>query len=322
MYPPLPTILIGDIHISPSAVLWSIGAVVVGLICGFVLGLSAAKFLEPRRVKREKARLLNCLTQILKSTEQLNADVDTHNDRLATVHQSVADIQAEGDLNRIQNKLVDEIREIVAANRRLENDLTISQSELNERARELDRTRNEARIDKLSGVSNRRAFDEGLAYFHSKFLSRREPYGILLTDIDHFKRINDAYGHSAGDVVIQRIGAILEQCVRTNDVVCRYGGDEFAILLKGGNETGCQIIASRIRATVAKSNFDFGEVGAKTSVTISVGAACVMPDDTKEMVLDRADRALYRSKELGRNLVHIWDKTNNLVNLTRAEASA
>ncbi len=309
------TNLIAMFGLPMSAVMWSVGTVIVGLICGFVLGSSFALYYEPWRMKREKSRLLKCLMQILKSTEQLNADVDTHNDVLATVRQSVTEIQVDGDLNAVQEQLVEEIHAMVHSNRRLENDLTITQFELHQRARELDTTRSEARIDKLSGLGNRRAFDEYFGFFYSSFKSRQERFGLLLTDIDHFKRINDAHGHAAGDIVIQRIGEVLRQFVRGDDVVCRLGGDEFAMLLRGTTELEYQQMATRLRSLIARTNFDIGDDTSLTSITISVGVAIVLPDDTKESIMDRADKALYRSKELGRNLVHIWDGSNSLIHI-------
>lgn len=316
MTPLTPELLIGLLNLPTAAVIWSACAVLVGLVCGFVLGASFALFNEPRRVKQEKARLLNCLTQILKSTEQLNADVDSHNDKLATVRKSVNDIRMERDLNLVQSQLVEEIHSIVSSNRRLENDLTITQYQLRQRADELDSTRSEARLDKLSGIGNRRAFDECLDFYFSSFEARQERFGILMADIDHFKRINDAYGHAAGDHVIQRIGAILKQSVRGDDKVCRLGGDEFAIILKGNGNADFRVLAARIRSNVAQSNFAIGDDQSLTSVTISVGVSVIQTGDTKESLMERADKALYRSKELGRNLVHAWDTNNVLVNIS------
>ncbi len=308
--------LFGIEQLSTAAVVWSTCAVLVGLICGFVLGTSFALFNEPRRVKREKARLLKCLTQILQSTEQLNADVDSHNDKLATVRQSVREIRLDSDLNVVQNQLVEEIHSIVNSNRRLENDLTISKYQLRQRAEELDSTRSEARLDKLSGIANRRAFDEGIDFFFSRFESRQERFGVLLADIDHFKRVNDAYGHAAGDHVIQRIGAILKQSVRGDDLVARIGGDEFAVLLRGNGNADFPLLAARIRSIVAQSNIAFGDELSQTSVTVSVGVAVAKPGDNKASLMDRADKALYRSKELGRNLVHAWDRDDSLINIS------
>ena len=314
--------LLDTLHLSTAAVVWVACAISVGLICGFILGSSFALYNEPRRVKREKARLLKCLTQILQSTEQLNADVDSHNDNLATVRKSVNDIRFDTDLNVVQNQLVEEIHSIVNSNRRLENDLSMSQYQLRQRAEELDSTRSEARLDKLSGIANRRAFDEGIEFFFLRFEKRKEPFGILLVDIDHFKRVNDAHGHVAGDHVIQRIGAILKQSIRGEDLVARLGGDEFAIITKGNANTDFQLLAARIRSIVAKTNFGIGDDQSLTSVTVSVGVAVVHAGDTKDSLMDRADKALYRSKELGSNLVHVWDANDALVNISALSDTA
>ena len=312
-----PSLFVGLIQFSTTAMLWSAAAVIVGLICGFLLGSSYAIFREPRRVACEKAKLLGCLTGILKSTEQLTSDVDSHNSQLDSVRQSVNAIHAENDLQRVQERLVTEIQAVVSANRQLERDLTESQFELRQRARELDTTRNEARVDQLSGLSNRRAFDELYAYFFANFKARHEPFGLILGDIDYFKRINDAYGHVSGDAVIRRIGDVLRQSTRSCDMVARIGGDEFAILLKGAGEAKCHAFGSRLRAIVGRTNFSIGDAESLTSVTISVGVATPNAEDTKESLMERADRALYRSKELGRNLVHAWDSSNTLINLTQ-----
>jgi diguanylate cyclase len=299
-----------------TAIVWSVAAVFVGLVCGFLLGTSFALFREPRRLRREKARLLHCLTEILKSTEKLNADVGSHNDKLASVRRSVDVIQVTGDLNAVQAQLMDEIQAIVTCNRKLENDLTISKFELHRRAAELDRTRHEARVDKLSGLANRRAFDENFGFFLSKYHSNQVMFGLMLADIDHFKRINDAYGHAAGDAVIQRLGMVLKQSVRASDVVCRLGGDEFAILLKGESPDEFKEAATRIRNVVANTNFDLERAHGLTSVTVSVGVTAVMSGDTKESLVARADQAMYRSKELGRNLVHFSPTLESLVNVS------
>ncbi len=306
-------------QLSPTAIMWSVGAVLVGLICGIVLGGGYALYMAPKRLKQEKARTLQCLLQILQSAEQLNANVDSHNDQLKSVRSSVDEIRSIDDVNSIQEHLVSQIQAMVDSNRRLENDLVITQYQLQQRAQELDHTRREARIDNLSGLANRRAYDEALAYFFSSFKSKNEPFGLILADVDHFKRINDTYGHNAGDRVVEKIGEILRMCVRGEDVVARIGGDEFAIILKGVAETECRQSAARIRSTIERTNFEFDDSSSATSVTISLGLAVVRRDDSQETLVGRADKALYRSKELGRNLVHAWEGDDAMVNVCKAE---
>jgi diguanylate cyclase (GGDEF)-like protein len=139
--------------------------------------------------------------------------------------------------------------------------------------------------------------------------------------VDHFKRINDTYGHSAGDRVVEKIGEILRMCVRGEDVVARIGGDEFAVILKGVGENDCRQSAARIRSTIERANFEFDDSDSATAVTISLGLSVVRPEDTRDSLVKRADQALYRSKELGRNLVHAWDGNESMINVCNVDLS-
>jgi diguanylate cyclase len=308
--------LLADSSLPLVAILWAAAAVAVGLICGFILGSTYIRFRDPRQVQKQKAKVLESLIQVLQSTEQLNADVNSHNSELAIVRRNVGDINATGDLNEIQKQLVDQIQQMVESNRKLETDLCETQFELQKHAQELDVTRREARIDNLSGLFNRRAFDESLMFFLSIFRARGETFGLIMADLDHFKRINDSYGHAAGDLVVQKIGEVLKLCVRGEDVVARIGGDEFAILLKGVGGPECRRIAARIRQSIERTNFGIGDDMSKTSVTVSLGIAVVRPDDTAQTLSERADRALYRSKQIGRNSVHSCEADETLVSVT------
>jgi diguanylate cyclase len=306
---------LNQLNLTPAAVVWSIGAVTVGLICGFALGGGYAMYRAPRKLKEEKARTLQCLLEIVQSAEQLNADVDSHNTQLRDVKSSVDEIRDREDVNVVQKQLFSQIQAMVESNRRLENDLIVSQYKLQQRAQELDHSRREARVDNLSGLANRRAFDEALQYFWSSAQRRNRKFGLVLIDVDHFKRINDTYGHLAGDRVVQKIGDVLKQCVRGEDVVSRLGGDEFAVILKGVGDGECRQSAIRIRSAIERTNFEFDDSISSTSVTISLGLAVFRPNESKESLMDRADKALYRSKELGRNLAHAWTDNEAIVNI-------
>ncbi len=178
---------------------------------------------------------------------------------------------------------------------------------LEEQAQELDRTRREARTDQLSGLANRKSFDEFLQFVISQHNRKGTPFALLLADVDHFKRINDTHGHQAGDRVVELLGETLKHLTRDRDHVARFGGDEFAMVLVGVDSVNARRAAARIRAAVERTNFDVGEEGARIAVTLSMGMSFPQTQDSANAVFDRADKALYRSKEAGRNQLHVWN---------------
>jgi diguanylate cyclase (GGDEF)-like protein len=127
-----------------------------------------------------------------------------------------------------------------------------------------------------------------------------------MIDIDHFKRVNDRYGHPAGDVVIRKVGTIINDTIRTTDKVARFGGEEFVVLLNDNNAAGAAIIAERIRQTVASTVFEADND--RLLATISIGIAEAEKFDTDiDRIIERADRALYEAKSRGRNCVHTFE---------------
>ncbi|MBM7060255.1 GGDEF domain-containing protein [Pseudomonas sp. UL073] len=159
----------------------------------------------------------------------------------------------------------------------------------------LGRLRNEAQSDALTGLANRRAMDSELAVLEQ---SGRQ-YSALALDIDHFKRVNDTFGHDAGDVALKQVAKVIQDCSRTGDLACRAGGEEFILLLPETSLPIARVIAERIRATIAAT-----EIPTVGTLTISIGIACHGADSqTAEVILKLADAALYRAKESGRNRV-------------------
>jgi diguanylate cyclase len=297
--------------LSPTVAFWSLMNVVVGIVAGFVIGRSYTLLKEPARLKEDRKRTLSALTKLLESTEQFNFDVGSHNVELNSVRQSVSK-QFSGELDCAQKVLIDQISAVVEANRKMENDLLITQYQLEEQAQEIDRSRREARTDELSGLENRKAFDERLEYLITRFHAKNIPFGLLLCDVDHFKRINDTFGHQAGDGVVKSIGNVLVDCVRPKDHVARYGGDEFSILLDGVDFESARDIAGRTREQVENITFSLDGENAGLAVTLSMGLTVVHSDDSVDSIISRADKALYRSKKFGRNQLHWWTAENEL----------
>jgi diguanylate cyclase (GGDEF)-like protein len=157
-----------------------------------------------------------------------------------------------------------------------------------------------ATTDGLTGLLNHRTFQERITDLLGRAERHKLKLALILTDIDHFKKVNDNHGHPVGDEVLRRVARVLEQSVRKIDVVARYGGEEFAIVMEGADAEGAQNLAERIRQDVARQVIPAGQ--GTFSITLSLGIASVPADaQGKEALIERADQALYHAKHHGRN---------------------
>ncbi len=158
-------------------------------------------------------------------------------------------------------------------------------------------------IDALTGIPNRAAYDDRIRHEFMRWQRENTPVSVLAWDIDRFKEINDAYGHSAGDKVLRVIAQHLAQHVRGTDFVARYGGEEFVMILAGTDSAQASVTADKIRAGIQNMGFHFHNK--PVAVTASCGITTFRGDDTPESIFDRADRALYRAKDGGRNCCRV-----------------
>ena len=173
--------------------------------------------------------------------------------------------------------------------------LEFQKSQLEEKNRELEAL---ATTDGLTGLKNHRTFQEKMAAEHARAVRYHQPLSLLMLDVDHFKHYNDSFGHPAGDAVLRQVAAILGYTARDTDVAARYGGEEFALILPQTDEAGAMAIAERVRIVIAGSDWE------QHSITVSIGVCSVSLDTpTPGTMIACADKALYRSKEMGRNRV-------------------
>jgi diguanylate cyclase (GGDEF)-like protein len=162
--------------------------------------------------------------------------------------------------------------------------------------------RHEASHDQLTGLWNRRMILSHLERMLGQSGRARQPIGVLLVDVDHFKQINDTFGHPAGDEVLRQVGANLQSVLRLYDAVGRYGGEEFLIVLFGCDHAQACVIAERARERMHSSPVTIGDV--KIDVTISVGMAwSAAGEESAEVLIQTADEGLYEAKGAGRNRV-------------------
>lgn len=168
---------------------------------------------------------------------------------------------------------------------------------------ELEMLRKESLTDPLTGIGNRRFAEITLKPLEASFIEHGVPFGVLFVDIDNFKQVNDVYGHDVGDLVLRMVAQTMSNSLRPLDVVCRWGGEEFVLLLPIVTVETLSGMAERLRALIESSWLDNN--GSSIFVTVSMGGAVSSKGESGADIIARADAQMYRSKESGRNCVSI-----------------
>ena len=282
---------------------WVLGSVCVGVAAGFFLGRGRDRGRESEIAERERQAALRMLVELLNSAEHLHSNVESHNSEIRENARHVKDLRVSTEMQTVKRALLGHMAALLESNKLLQQDLTCTRYRLEEQAEEIDHARREARTDELTGVANRKALNEKVHVLLDGRKRHAEPFVLLLADLDQFKRINDAHGHPVGDRVLKTIGGWLRQWVREGDFVGRYGGDEFVILLPKTELAVGAELAETIRVKAAEKVSAVVARREQIAVSLSIGVVSARPDDDAESLLHRADRALYRCKNLGRNQV-------------------
>lgn len=161
-----------------------------------------------------------------------------------------------------------------------------------------------ARVDALTGLKNRGALEEALERHAAAVARKGGGYAVVMLDVDHFKRVNDTYGHGIGDEVLRRLGAVIGGSCRPTDMAARYGGEEFALVLADTSQETAIAVCERLLGAVRQVRV--AAPGGEFGFTISAGLAMAGGDYPTDDVLERADEALYHAKSLGRDRLVIW----------------
>ena len=233
-----------------------------------------------------------------------------HRERADELDDVLAKFEDPGQFESTLSPLRDCIRDLQNHNRRLQGELEMTRQAVAQQSQKLERAKEEARVDALTGLPNRRAFDEHVQQLHSKFAEGEAPYIVALLDVDHFKRFNDEHGHATGDKVLEVVAKVMRRSQRGSDHVARFGGEEFVVLLQRLTGNQAETVIDRLRERVGKASLMLD--GRSLSITVSAGVAEVQPDESISSVLARADRALYAAKAAGRNQTRL-DEGEKLV---------
>jgi len=284
-------------------VLWVLGSVCAGLVAGYLLGRGKDHGRETRIVERERKATLKMMVDLLASAQYLNDSVESHNSEIRENVQQVQDLEVADEMDVVRQALLGHMATLLKSNHTLQQDLTTTRYRLEEQAQQIDHARREARTDELTNVNNRKALNEKLHLLLDDCRRLGEPFVLALADVDQFKRINDSHGHLTGDRVLKTLGDWFAEWLREGDFVGRYGGDEFAVLLPRTELKAGVEVAERLREGVADHAHEIASRHEEVAVSLSLGVVQARQSDTSESILARADEALYRAKEAGRNCV-------------------
>jgi diguanylate cyclase (GGDEF)-like protein len=217
---------------------------------------------------------------------------------LKTVENKQKAKQAKDELLRLQIEAKEKLEQAV---RERNYELAIAIRELNEANQELER---KTSIDALTGVASRRLYDKKVLAEARRSRREKTPLAIAMIDIDHFKVVNDTHGHQCGDAALKHFSAILQECIkRPTDTICRYGGEEFVVILPNTDLEGARILMENLRSSTEKSQFDCEGKTIQFTISVGVSTRVIVKESEYELLHAFSDKLLYKAKEAGRNQV-------------------
>ena len=248
------------------------------------------------QVSAELGRMLELLEAAGRDTSSFGSALTTIADRL----------QPDGELRKIVETVVLATRHMEAKTRQLEAELDRSAAEIRALRQGLETFKREAMTDPLTGLFNRRAFDEKLRQAAAVAMETDSELCLFLSDIDNFKNLNDSWGHQVGDAVMQLIANCLKETLRPIDTAARFGGDEYAAILPGLSIAEAHAVAEKTRELVGRKILKDVKTGTPIGrLSVSIGVTSYALSEQLDDLVRRADRALYTAKEAGRNRVAV-----------------
>jgi len=251
--------------------------------------------------------LLELVEQVKLAVLDANRDTAGFDTKLNSFQRQLSTATTVQDLGGHINEMLAETQRVGTGFGKLTNHLERSQAEVKRLTDELHKVREDALTDTLSGLLNRRGFDRELQRM-ARENGMADYLALIMLDIDHFKKVNDTYGHPLGDRVIAAVGEVIRRCVGLTGVAARYGGEEFAVLLPARGAEFAESLAQTIRLRVEEGKIRRRQAEEPIGgVTVSAGVAVWQGEGEVDSLVERADQALYASKRGGRNRVTVYD---------------
>ncbi|WP_137045004.1 GGDEF domain-containing protein [Pseudolabrys sp. FHR47] len=256
------------------------------------------------RIDSVGSKVMGEIEQVMAMIDAAAGSASTYTESLAGMSEAIGASSDREGLRAIVEGLVATAKEMEESNQKLEERLNASKAEINELQVNLEAVRTESLTDPLTQLANRKFFDTTLQDAINFARENDEPLSLMLTDIDHFKKFNDTFGHLTGDQVLRLVAMSVKQNVKGQDTAARYGGEEFAVILPNTVLRSALTVADHIRRAVMTKELMKRSTGEHLGrVTISIGVASLQADDTAATLIERADACLYAAKRNGRNCV-------------------
>jgi diguanylate cyclase len=243
-------------------------------------------------------------TMVLEVVDTIKSVMSTSSGFETNIAECVENIESADniqDIVRLKDSFVGEMQRVRQHSRTLQDELEEHRKNSIILAKKLEQSEAQALVDPLTNVLNRGAYNLKMGQMINEFKRYKEEWALLILDIDHFKIFNDDYGHQIGDKVLKSVAGTVRNAIRISDQIFRYGGEEFVVLLSRVDAKIASQLAEKICREVERDYFIDDDK--KLKVTISIGASIVGKDDTELSLFERADKAMYRAKNNGRNQV-------------------
>jgi len=264
--------------------------------------ISPSRYTE--RIDRVGSQVMDEIEQVMAMIGAAAGTATSYTENLATVSKKLGAEPDDPTVRAIVESLVTATAEMQQNNQALEARLSASKQEIDQLQEHLETVRTESLTDPLTTLANRKSFDDAFIRAISDAHARNESLSLLITDVDHFKKFNDTFGHLTGDQVLRLVAMSVKQNVKGQDIAARYGGEEFAVVLPNTTLRAAITVGDHIRRAVMAKELMKRSTGEHLGrVTISVGVAVLRPDDTPQTLIERADACLYAAKRNGRNQV-------------------
>ena len=276
----------------------------LGIAMGFWMAKRGAsnELANAARAALDQENMLALMRNMASWTNDFAGDFTRYQSKMESLSRVAADGKTASTREGVQ-KLLDQI---ISANEALQSRLNNAELKLEDQTKQLAGYLTEARTDALTGLANRKAFDQKLDECFLNWQQSKAMFSLAMIDVDHFKKVNDTYGHPAGDAVLKEMATRLAEIKHDSLLVARYGGEEFAVLFDGSEAEAAEIM-DRLRKSIAGKTFEAD--GVSIPVTMSCGVSRILSEDRVGKLVRRADEALYSAKMGGRNRVVVHNGT-------------